>query len=139
MRVGLTPLFAFFALALWRLAECGQIFASEPEIDFSAIRKMQNIKFAFKLETELSTTDFIKVVFPFPIHYSLTPQVEQSISLATPDNLELFWREINDNVVSATQSPTLIYNQIDTSNSYSPVYFFQFLDQNRNLVVIKKN
>lgn len=49
-----------------------QILGSDPILDFSNSGRMTELKLQFRLSRSLTSSDYIKLVFPFPLHARLT-------------------------------------------------------------------
>jgi hypothetical protein len=64
----------------------------------------------FKLETVLSQTDFIKILFPFPLHKSLTANLVAPINYYIPSGLFVTWQYVNtDGTLGSTVNRAQIF------------------------------
>lgn len=60
---------------------------------------MKNLQFKFKTNNPLSKSDFLKVEFPFSLHYMVTasPYTKLDLKLKIPLNLQINWFTLDEN------------------------------------------
>ena len=83
----LLPLSALIICISMTLIRSGQITGTEPILDFSNSGYMSKISLKFQLDTALTESDFIKIIFPFPLHSDLTAAYIRHNTLSIPSEL----------------------------------------------------
>ena len=53
-------------------------------MDYSNAGYVTLIKIKFKLDNNLTDSDYLKIIFPFPLHSDLTAAYSRPISLSKP-------------------------------------------------------
>jgi hypothetical protein len=92
------------------LASAQQILGAEPDIDFSNAGFMNRLQLKFKLSVSTSTTDYLVIAFPFPLHAALTAGFSRPATLSVPKNLYLSWSLLYANGSTEARShPAFIY------------------------------
>lgn len=70
----------------------------DPVVDFSNAQKMTRINLKFKLSQPIMRTDYLKIVFPFPLHNFLTAAAPAPDNLSRPRKLIGKWTALDDNM-----------------------------------------
>lgn len=113
------------AFLIFKLIRSGHISTWDFELDYNNAGHAKEFTIYFSLETPLSTSDYIKLIFPFPLHFSATDNVPDFVS-ATYALTSLS----HHCEVPSQQRASVILGQETNS------YLLQFLDSQNNPIAL---
>jgi hypothetical protein len=114
--MGLSLRFIFSAFLI-KFIECGHISTWDLELDYNNAGHAKEFSISFSLETTLSTSDYIKLIFPFPLHFSQTNNIPDYVTATYASTLLSHHCE-----VPSEQKASVMLGQETNS------YLLQFLD-----------
>jgi hypothetical protein len=87
----LLPFMMASLFSLIKITIESQIMGADPYLDYSNSKYLSNLGIKMKLNYPLLRNDYLKMVFPFPLHNSLSAGIRPPGVLSRPKNLLGFW------------------------------------------------